>query len=219
MKKLRRFWRNIPRKVKILLNFLLVLVLGFWVWLLLGAPAGIEQIYRRIEKANLVGPGEILSVQENPGYDYEYLLLADAGELVTAYFHDEEDPRRTHFVSRERSQGMALLTFPADNVPWPAQTALPVFLFDGYDGARRAELVLSLPDGSARTEALSAPREENGYFRFLLPEAACDTEIVDRLRLLSGNTMADRRQFSLRAEIRLWDEEDVLLKEVAITLN
>lgn len=213
MKKIRLFFRNIPRKIKILLNCALILVLAFQSWLLLGSPAGIGRIYRRVEKANLVGPGEILAILENPGYDYEYLILGQDNGCVTGYFHDTEDPRRTQFICRERIQDMALLSFPADNAVRQLHTTLPLWLFDGQVHAARAEMILSFPDGSSRSDVLQACRETEGFFRFSLEISPDSKELVDRLRLLSGNTMADRSQFPVCATVRLYDEKDSLLKE------
>lgn len=222
MKTLRLFFRNIPRKTKILLNILLVFLLAFWSYLLLGSPADIETLYRRAEKANLVGPGNILAVVDAPEQGYTHIVLAEDGNHVMAYFRDPEDARRTRFVYRERSRGMVLLSLPADNTTAPLTAPLPVFLFDGYDSAFRAELSLSLPDGSSAIGPLCARRENPGCFRFALDArelSPAHGQLVSRLRLLSGNTMAAPDSLTLCARVRLYDEKDALLTEISLTLG
>lgn len=222
MKTLQLFFHNIPRKRKILLNILLILLLAFWSYLLLGSPTSIRAIYRRVERANLVEPGEILAVLENPGQGFDYTVFAEDRNHVMVYFHDWEDPRRSQFVYRERSMGMVLLSLPADNITSQLQSSLPVFLFDGYADAVQAELVLSLPDENTSTDVLHARREDSGFFRFSLESKALSpahTSLIHRLRLLSGNTMADLTPFSLCALVRLYDENNVLLTQTELTLK
>ena len=220
MKKLRLFFKRIPRKVKIAGNILLCLLMALWIYLLTGSPAGATAHYRRAERANLVGPGEILAVLDAPELGYENLVLAEDGDAVMLFVRDEEDSRRTQLVYRERSQGLSILSAPPGGRNQETFRQIPIFLFDGYDDARKAELTLFLPDGTESSPVLYAAREADGYFLFRLDGKTKNLqELIRRLLLLSENTMADTREFTLLAQVRLLDAADSLLADTILTLE
>ena len=65
MKQLKRFWLNIPRKMRVFANLLAILLGVFILYILMECPAFTpEQNFRRMEKAELVGPAQILHIMD-----------------------------------------------------------------------------------------------------------------------------------------------------------
>ena len=190
MKAIRRFWENIPRKARICLNLLAILVLLAVGYLLLGCPAFTPaQHYRRLEKANLVGPAEIIEIAEISNGSYDHILAADDGDAVILYCYNLRNYRwdRGTFIYREKENGITILPAPVPDFSFDARIIdLPVLLFHDYPGAVRAELELTLGEGLdlwettwdqggavttvpfEKTYVLEADRQIDGYFRFNL---------------------------------------------------
>lgn len=221
MKKIRLFLRNLPRKAKIALNLLFSLLLLIWIYLLLGSPATPEMLYRRAERANLIGPGTILALPEPPGCVYEQIVLAETSGGAIVFSWDRDNQQQSQLVYREKSQGIAVLSLNEKAYAGVPPQPLPIFVFDSYEDAARAELILSVQGSQTDSGILHAQRENGGYFQFTLPlqdPSGTRRELASLLQRLSGNTMADTGQ-SICATVRFYDREDVLLAEINTSIS
>ena len=60
---MKRLWLKIPRKIRVFINILCIILLISAAYILLGCPALTPtQAFRRVEKSNLVGPAEIIEI-------------------------------------------------------------------------------------------------------------------------------------------------------------
>lgn len=182
MKTIKRLWLNIPRKVRICVNILAILLLLFAAYILLDCPAFTPvQQFRRLEKANLVGPAEILETIDPPNGEYDHILVADDGDGVILYSYDDFEYRWAWggFLYREKSEGITV--FPAPNHPYFGAERyvmdMPVLVFHDYPDACRAELELHFDEniGVPLTTWENGEKVKLGYFeKSYLLEAASD---------------------------------------------
>ena len=190
MKKLKRFWLNIPRKCRVFINLSATLLLVFAFYILAGSPAmNPVEHFRRLEKAYLVGPSKILEIVDLPANEYDHMIVADDGDAVILFGYNDVNYRWdwNTFVYREKRNGITALPIPAHHYGIEEQVIeLPIFLFHNYPNAVRAELeftlgesleipeTVMLPDGSVtqryfeKSYTLESQREIDGYFRFHL---------------------------------------------------
>ena len=190
MNAIKRFWANIPRKARIFLDLLAILALLGVGYVLLDCPAlSPAQHFRRLEKANLVGPAEIIEIAEIPNGSYDHVLVADDGDAVILYCYNQRNYRwdRGTFIYREKEDGLTVFPAPVQDFSFDARIIdLPILLFHDHPGAVRAELELTLGESLGleetvweqggevttvpfeKTYHLQADREIPGYFRFHL---------------------------------------------------
>lgn len=211
MKTIKRLWLNIPRKIRICVNILGTLLLLFAVYILLDCPAFTPvQHFRRLEKANLVGPSEIIETIDPPNGEYEHIIVADDGDGVILYCYDDPEYRWAWdgFFYREKSEGITV--FPAPNHLFNAafryELDVPVLMFHDHPDACRAELELHFDENIGVPETqwengeevklgyfekiylLEATSEIPGYFRFDL-HAQSEDWYVDEYGLDRGTPL------------------------------
>lgn len=174
MSSLKQLWSKIPRKARVLINLLAIALVGMVLYVFTGSPSFTAlQRYRRAEKANLVGPAQILTIcdLENAGYDH--LLVADDGAGVILYGYSSLPGSQENFVYREKNGDLTVLAAPDFRFFGAEEYVLdlPVFLFDDHPAAIRAELELTLSTTLndvyfEKDYLLESQREGDGYFRF-----------------------------------------------------
>lgn len=243
MNNLKRWWLNIPRKFRIVLNLLAMVLLGLVIYVLLGSPALTPEMrLRRAEKANLVGPSQILEIVETEGGNYDYLIVADDGQGIILYSYNDYRTGSGDLVYRNKTGPITVLAAPDLFFGGPREYAvdLPVFLFHDYPRAVRAELELTLGEGLdmgdfEKSYLLEAHREIEGYFRFNLHAESEDWYVdesgIDRgtplgiegdaLGLFSW-MMTDYPNYSnayIPATVRLYDESNTLIIEQDLTIR
>lgn len=237
MKKLKQLWLRIPRKCRVAVNLLAMLLLGLILYILLECPALTPEMrFRRAEKANLVGPSQILEIVETQGDNYDYLVVADDGQGIILYSYYDYRTGGGDLVYRNKTGPLTVLAAP-DLYSYAAGAYvidLPVFLFHEYPNAQRAELDLTLGEGLDMGEweqvyYLEARRKIEGYFRFNLHAQSGDWYVdesgIDRgtplgaegdaLELFSW-MMTDYPTYvdqSIPATVRLYDTDDALIIE------
>ena len=153
MKKLKRFWLNIPRKARIAMNLLAIALLCFSVWALLGCPAfTAAQKFRRAEKANLVGPSQILADLDIQALGYKRLILAESADAITLFQYDDSPWEPGKLTFREKAGPITVMTVPYMGHDLYSEQVidLPVFVFHDYPDAVRAELELEFGKGLER---------------------------------------------------------------------
>lgn len=150
MKKLKQRWLELPRKIRVFANILAILLAVFVLYVLMDCPAFTrEQKFRRMEKAELVGPSEILHVMDVEGLGYDHLLAADDGDGVILYSHSDYPWDAGLLFYREKTGPVTVLAAPNTGIMlhYVDVIDLPVFVFHDYTSAVRAELDLEFGEG------------------------------------------------------------------------
>lgn len=234
MKTIKRLWLNIPRKIRICINILAILLLLFVVYILLDCPAFTpEQHFRRLEKANLVGPAKIIETIDPPNGEYEHIIVADDGDGVILYSYDNPEYRWAWngFLYREKSEGITV--FPAPNhLYFGAELYtmdVPVLVFHDYPDACRAELELRFDENIGvpittwengekvklgyfeKDYLLEATSDIPGYFRFNL-HAESEDWYVDEYGFDRGTPLG-KEGLALQTFCRMIDMNRAYLQE------
>lgn len=188
MKKLKRFWLNIPRKWRAGINLLTIVFLVFSLYVLLECPAFTpEQKFRRMEKAELVGPSKIIAEQDVDTMGYDHLTLAETADAVILFLSSDNPWDQGYLIYREKTDPVTVMTVPGLRYWYHDEDPidLPVFVFHNDPRAVRAELVLEFGEGMEwytevnwtrgdetitttyeKTWHLESDRELGGVFRF-----------------------------------------------------
>lgn len=228
MNGLARCRRRLPVPLRACANLLAIGLCLVLIYIFLGSPAlTAEMAYRRAEKANLVGPGEVLAVLEPAGQAYSHLVLAQEDEGVMLYAWDRWNRDRRAFVYLEKDGPLTLAAAPGRELLWlQTHAILPVYLFDNCPEALRAELELTL-NGEYQGElhtvtySLAARREGEGVFAFTIRSGTClgaEGYLLSQLRHVTGNSAADTSHTEIRAAVRLYDAEGALLSDTRLQL-
>ena len=223
---MKQLFRRIPRKLRFFLDISLTLLLLLAIAAVVGIPTvGDEARFRRIEKAGLAGPSEILDLISVSGEwscgGYDRLLLADAGEEILFYPYFEHGYGTLY--RREKTDG--ILMTPAPNLGILQRGGvLPLFLFVDNPAAVKAEVTLHLSN-TREIELQQArgpdtpPEERNkdtraAHFQFILPVPENPRSAIGhRLQMLSETNhsgVSSRHVFP--AVIRLHDASGTLLE-------
>jgi len=188
MKKLKRAWLNIPRKIRVGINVLATIFLIFALYILLECPAFThEQKFRRMEKAEMVGPSHILASFDHMIGSYSRLILAETAEGVIMFQCGESPWDEGRLTYLEKTDPVTVVTLPYIGYGYYSSSFidLPVFVIHDCPGAVRAELDLEFGEGMdyytevhwsyddhsgtttyEKTWHLESDQEMGGYFRF-----------------------------------------------------
>ncbi|MBP3701464.1 MAG: hypothetical protein J6I64_06215, partial [Lachnospiraceae bacterium] len=147
----RRFQENgrYPRKLRVLVNVTLILILIVAVYVILGGPRfSVEGDYRAMERSHLIGPGQILGIEEVDFSYYDHLLIAEDAEGVILYAYDSRVWYRNEQLSyRTKTDDIMVLAGPANagslNRHWDFE--LPVVMFGVPDNVTWASAEIAMP--------------------------------------------------------------------------
>lgn len=205
MKKIKRIWGNIPRKIRVCLNVIAILLTLLTFFYCVGYPVlTLEQRFRRAEKAHLVGPGEIVDHLDWSIYpQFHDILVAETENGVSFYAVYESDElfKRYNyeiFSYREKWGDLTVLAPPSMWMNWnwnEWDQSLPIYLFDENPAAIRAELDIHAV-GRYQVDndsydvcdvdfSLEADRFDEGIFRFILTVPAKQKEGLAAAQLLT----------------------------------
>ena len=234
MKKLKAAWKRLPRKNRALIHCAGIAILSLMIYFCLGwPPLTAQQQFRRLEKAALIGPQQILTVEkiDLPRADRAILARDDHGVAVCTYTQKNiQDTMR--LIYRETDADLLLLPFPHSFDIWSDidDFQLPIVLFDKFEQAVGAEMdfVLDLVVNDVpfvKHYHLNAQREDPGYFLFTIPftgDTRTDEEAqaLEALSYLTGYGM--KGAFSkkgVQAAVRLYDEEGNLITEQLLLME
>lgn len=245
MRKLRQIFLNIPRRVRIGVDIILILLMIYLFYLSIGAPAfTTEQAFRRAEKINMVGPGEIIDTLAWSEYPmFETLIVAETEEGVIFFGEYRTgdssawpkwlniEYRKPIFSYREKTGDLTVLGAPVGLFGMADMgfvTSYPLYVFDDYPEAVRAELEMTVTGYSTVPEAsctvtAEAIRQEDGFFRFLLENG--NRSALDHVAHVSSGDFYFRwltdseRSASIPVTVRLYDENDRLLLETELAIQ
>ena len=198
---------------------------SFLLYVFSGCPAfTVEEQYRRAEKANLVGPAEILgTVELKDAYSvYDRLLLADDGEGVIMYLYRADDISNHRLVYREKMGEVTVLAAPSNDVFWwgRKEIEVPVLVFDSCPAAVRAELELELGCEFNGEEF----QKTYSYFLFSI-RASASYELgaegcaLSTLAQVSGHDFASYVETAIPATVRLYDEAGAKVYEKSLYIR
>lgn len=243
MKKIKRFWLNIPRKIRVCINLLVILFLLLTFYVSIGSPVfTLEQRFRRAEKAHLVGPGQIVGGLYSQFTD---LLVAETEHGVIFYgYWDQKYPLENYevFSYREKTGKLTFLAPPSLGFSWAFDSferTVPLYLFDDYPEAVRAEAsvhaegIHQVNDTKTPFDIrfeVSADRFSDGVFRFLLelesgfPLRQAAAQLLTEISTTAeswpyANTSGFHKQPHADVTVRLYDEHDNLIVEEDLTLR
>lgn len=223
----------ISRRKRVILNICAIVITAFLYYLFSGCPAfNVTMQYRLEEKANLVGPAQILDDIPLTGSSYDRLLLADDGDGVILYVYNAASIDNGFFIYREKQGELTVLAAPTIDLYGPLykNINLPVMLFDNHPEAVYAELDLELSSDyndktSPKSYHLTSTRKKEGYFLFHI-EATSSNELEaegEALGILSQLThpfySSSRVRIAFPATVRLYDDKGGLIMEQAMTLR
>lgn len=239
MKKLRTMVKNIPRKCRITADLFLLILLLFLFYLSIGAPAfTTEQAFRRAEKINMVGPGEIVDTLGWSDYPmFETLIVAETEEGVVffaEYPMGDSDawPKSLNieyptplFSYRKKTGDITILGAPVGMFGIADSgyvDAYPIYVFDDYPEALRAELEITITGISQDSTDVyrlqsEADRTGDGFFRFILDPGG--SKAADFISHVSNGDFWFRsltdseRDARIPVTLRLYDEDDTLIVE------
>lgn len=249
MKKLKNLWLRIPRSCRAVLNILAALLLLAVFYATIGAPTLTkEQAFRRAERANLVGPSNILFNEKVENYPFGTLIMAETEEGVITWVDD----RTYGFNYHKKTGDITVVSAPKYWFNFGSSdfaSSLPVFVLHEYPEADNAWLILNIEgtythnlNGERLDEVLNhSPRlwsnqGGNGFFYFTLDVPyrgegsyrddasglADDGYALDALSQTFTNlwnTTRPQSNVSITAIVRLYDENDTLLVERELVLR
>lgn len=242
MRRIRTWWRSIPRPVRILRNVLLLAILIFAVYLFRDCPdLTVEQAYRREVNSELVEPGEILGIIELDAPNIDRLLIVEGESSVQLLGYEEDSigffgrSNGTRLLChRGKGERVTLMVAPFRWL-WSqsrySDLDIPVILFDDVPNAVRAELDLKLSTGGLNGTGqlceyhLETRRKQGGFFEFRIGDRDDDTVISDEDYMALSNLcdlFLDDKSWSAQqhfAEVRLYDQNDRLILEEELTLR
>ena len=244
-KRVKKHPSRIPRPLKAIFVALCAISVALLYYIAQGSPTlTFEREFRRAERANLVGPSRIVDVMDSNCIHFEQMIVGETehgicffgGRTITVHrgsnFQREEMVYT--FSYREKTGDITVLAAP-NSFGFPGfwgmvQMSLPVYVFDSYPEAVRAELELTVTGTDTRTSdgekittnftehfVGSAERTDEGYFRFLLDVPATTRSYALRLLSdLSGNEMPnsdENIQAVVPGTVRLYDASGKLILE------
>lgn len=230
---------KIPRKLQVLFNLLLIALLLFALYVFLGCPCFTpEQAYRRLEKANSVGPAQILGYEDADGPYTTKMVVAETEDgVILSQIYPQSDITyaATSFFYVEKRGDITVTPTPQD-LHWRTdedELCLTMLVFDEYPQAVRAELDFFVfwyagvdkPNAFEETYKLEAERKNDGYFRFDLPFAYNKYEVDPQAEAIFQLSMVfyyptdwTPPKDSYPATVRLYDAEGKLIVEKTMQL-
>lgn len=224
--------KTTSRKVQVLRNILLLILLLTAAYYFSGLPIPIPELrFRKEEKAHLVGPGRILGKEEIDFSYYETMIVAETEEGVILWVSGN-DLDRSDLVYKEKNGGNLLLAAPGHlgYMTVADEVHLPLVLFDRHPRAVRAELQFTLREiingeEFEKTYFLSADRETSGYFLFTLnvesdwPDGTDEERLTLQIFANIASGKGNQQDYNVPVQIWLYDGRDKLIAEDSILIS
>lgn len=231
MKKLLKRWQRLPIRVRACANLALICLCILLIYITIGSPPlSARHAFRRAEKAELVGPAEILAHIRPKNTAYDHLILADTGDGVILFTYNRWDPTATDLLYVEKTGNLTVVTAPDQTFfPMKNEAYIPVVLFDRESRAVTAELDLTLTadyEGAQyqNTYHLKTERVHNRCFIFALQASSsaplgAEGQLFFALQNITGNSMADTLDEEIPAVVRFYDETGSLIREETLFIQ
>lgn len=217
--------RLYPRKLRVLVNSILIAAILLGVYVMLEGPRfSVKGDFRALERANLVGPGEILGIEEGDFPQYDHLLIAEDPNGVILYAYDSRVWYRNDQLSyREKTGDIMVFTGPAYagsmNRHW--DFVVPVVVVGVPEEITRAEV--EIVTGGENNYLVKCTRTNQGYLYGTISYRGRETgqwevEFLQQLADLSNSQSGSMDMTAIPMAIRMYDEDDDLVEEKNIAL-
>ena len=227
MNKRRYFWSRLSYQWKLLVYTAVILLLAFCLYFFAGSPPlSMEHRYYRAARDHMVGPGRIIAHLELEQMDYTDLIIAEDGEDLILYIVEENEFSPAELACRQKTGDLTVLAAPCFRGGlWSNayEQHLPVFLFDEYPDAVRAEMEVTLSarygtEEFSKTYALESRREYAGFFQFDIyvhnsEGLGAEGYALYTFSNLSSNSLSAHMNTAVPVTVRLYDTKDSLLLE------
>ena len=216
-------------RAKALRNLLLALLLILAVGFFSGLPVPFPELQFRLEeRARLVGPGEILAMEEIDFSYYKTMIVAETEEGVILWVSAPEIDR-SDLVYQEKNGENILLAAPGTGgfMTVADEVHLPLVLFDQIPRAIRSEMQFTLREEIngeifEKTYCLSADRSASGFFLFTLNTDDTYTNQEALTLQIFANIASDQehwQNYNVPVQIRFYDGRDRLIGEETIIIS
>lgn len=237
----RRKLRNpIPRSVRACLCAVLAILLALAYYIAIGAPTlTFRQEFRRAEKANLVGPSQIVDILDKEYPEFDKLIVGETEYGICffgRYFANSSqtsifDEKMYFFNYLEKTGDLTIV--PAPNIfgvfwEYPGET-LPVYIFAEEPNAVRAEIEFTVTgqythyEPEVQYEASfketftgEAVRTDSGVFRFIFISSSEEESraLAQFSSAVSGNSIIPGQTGSaIPVTVRLYNAQNDLISE------
>ena len=230
MHKLPIRWQRIPPKFRTFVNILLCFLCLCLIYVSLGSPAfSVRDAFRRQEKANLVGPSEILVSLRMEDMAYDHLVLAEDDTGVTLFTYNFWNSDATELVYIPKRGSLTLAAVPGfEDLSIRQSARVPLVLFDSEPQAARAEIDLFL-SGTFESEfyrqqySLASSREYDDLFLFTIEATSlkslwAEGYLLTMLQNAERTPTARISDVTASAHVKLYNDRGDLIAEQDLTL-
>lgn len=240
--KLKNILNRIPRPLKACFFAVLAIVLSVVYYIALGCPTlSMRQEFRRAEKVHMVGPSKIVDTLNAEVCPYEKLIVGETehgvcffgryGSNVQGTKHRGD--RHYQFFYHEKTGDITFLPMPDYSLfsfDFPGYD-LPVYIFTDHTQAVRAEIEVTITGTHMEASPISkfsktfegnATLLDSGAFRYIFTsEDAEGTIALFHLSCIftGRNYSNNTKSTTATANVRLYDRQDQLIIEKALTLQ
>lgn len=245
MKKIKELLNRIPRPCRGLFNLAAIILLAFLFYTSISAtPLSRVQGFRRMERANFVGPSKILFNGTVENLWYDNILVAESEYGVSTYIHHIQDGELySDFNYFPKTGSITVVSAPQKGFLFGEDSfpvSLPVFVVDDHPEAKRAELsvsvsgIFSYNSGNEKEEvkldhhfSAESYRKQDGifHFTFSLPYNSNNPHggrgfALDALAFTFSRWVTSMVEgVDIIATVRLYDKNDTLITEQTMPLK
>lgn len=222
---------DIQRKTRVMSNLFGIVILITLLLVFRQGPAlTVKGQFRRVEKANFVGPATILDSVSLDYYPYNRLLLATSENGVSLFCYDKDNLKRNDFTYRKKMGNPTVLAIPSpsrQSFETQFSANVPIVVFDSYPEAVRSELSITLTDGDVfqKEYHLTATRNGNGYFLFMLSVNNANPLGREGLAMALLTQISDdtpriaNREIAVPATVRYYNTAETLVCEDTVIIQ
>lgn len=166
--------RTISKPKRVLWNLALIVLILTAAGFFSGTPFPVLRFqFRMEERAKLIGPSEILGVEEIDFSWCDRMIISETEDGAILWISGRSYDTSS-LAYREKGEG-SLLMAPSGSVGSGEGVTLPLVLFDDQPRARQAELRFTLKtihnnEDFEKSYKLTAERTAQGYFLFILED-------------------------------------------------
>ena len=231
MKKQKFSWQTLPAKFRAIFNIVYILLCIATVYFLLGSPPfSVKDAFRRAEKANFVGPSNILANIETEDLAYSHLILAESGNDVTVFSYHAKNDAACDLVYTSKTNGMALVAAPQmEDLAIAKSANLPIILFHSSPYAIGAEVTLHLSgvykgESYEQSYQLTSLREFDNCFLFniSLNQATPLLEqgyLLNMLQCVHSSPRPALAGVTITADVTLYNGNDAVIETPHLVLS
>lgn len=246
MRKIRNLIFHIPKPLRAFAGIVTICILVYLIYLsFISSFSSFETEFRRMEQLNMVGPSTIVSrIDRNNYLDFSNLIVGETDEGVIFFsrlkLNSSNGGNRYSYAYyyKEKTEDLTVLAAPLP-FGYMMGNKLPVYVFDDYPEAVRAELTVKIQGHKNYTSngiyveskfseefSASDTRSVDGHFYFTLEAPIVDAYRgrQDALELFSHissglyQTEGTLAPHTITATVKLYDENDCLVVEKVINI-